>query len=468
MTSQLATSAPQDMSRRTRALALIAIASAIVIVQGVFFLAFEPWRPDVVAHSSLLKSDAGQYEELARCLLDTGSFCDEALRTPGYPLFIAAVYALFGIRPWAVLLSQIGIAVASAAMVYALGHQLHSARVGLLAAGLWAFDPVSLLAPTMLMADGLFVLLLLCALNSYFAGLLRGRIRAGLACGLLLGLAALVRPVGQYFAIILAVAALAWPHRRIGWCTRFAVAVMIGFVLAVAPWSARNYNRFESIKLSTVQGITLLEWQVAGYLASNNDIPFTSAQESLRAEAATLGYVSGGNPFQNEAAEQKLALQYIRSDLVGFALASVRGMAFMYSNVGSTAILERLAHDSGVPTKSTSSVPVATALDQLHPGARYLAARLLIAGVVLTTFAAQWILFFIGARSIWREGDHFLLGLVLAWIAYITLTSGVFGVMRYRMPAAPFVLLVAAVGLNSLIWRRTPDAPSRDATLRRL
>src|SRR5438034_2458436 len=91
--------------------------------------------------------DSASYLDSARALLHGGFATSAApgappqtVRTPGYPLFAAAVFALFGERPAAVVAVQAVLSVVTIALAYAIARTLWDARAGLLAAALLAVD----------------------------------------------------------------------------------------------------------------------------------------------------------------------------------------------------------------------------------------------------------------------------------------------------------------------------------------
>ena len=249
------------------------------------------------------------------------------------------------------------------------------------------------------------------------------------------------------------------------WRTSFAITLLLCFLLAVAPWSYRNFSRFGSVNLSTVQGVTLLEWQVAEYLSAKEGVPFESVQKRLQVEARPLGYDPQGNPFKNAAVEQQLAMQYIWRDPGGFAVATIEGMAFMFVNVGSTALLERLAPVAGAPFSEAriDQLPVSE-LDRTS----ITAGKIAVAAVILPIFVIQWALFGLGARLLWRDRERFLLGMALVSIAYFTLTTGANGLIRFRMPMQPLFLLVAAVGAGGLLGQRVVPSSIAQGHLERV
>src|SRR5262245_13208962 len=77
-------------------------------------------------------TDAQGYHYLALNLLQRGVFSmyaeapfqPDALRTPGYPLFIASIYALFGVAPRAVIVAQAIIDSITALFVMGIAYKL--------------------------------------------------------------------------------------------------------------------------------------------------------------------------------------------------------------------------------------------------------------------------------------------------------------------------------------------------------
>ena len=83
--------------------------------------------------------DAPSYLGPARMLAEHARFENldgekEYLRTPGYPLFIAAVYRVFGERNTAVLLVQVLLSAVTVYLAYLLATRTWSSTIGLVAA----------------------------------------------------------------------------------------------------------------------------------------------------------------------------------------------------------------------------------------------------------------------------------------------------------------------------------------------
>ena len=198
--------------------------------------------------------DANSYDQLAVNLIDHGVYGYEeappivptVLRPPGYSMFLAAVFQLFGHSYVAVQILQIIISLATCVLVAVTAARIvreHTALptalpvVALWAGALSPFDSVycgallSEVVCTALLVAGICIPLLSASPWRW------------LAAGVAFGAAALVRDVFLLFVpFALVVWVIAHPRPRSGReLARSAATLLLGTVLAVAPWTARNY-----------------------------------------------------------------------------------------------------------------------------------------------------------------------------------------------------------------------------------
>jgi tetratricopeptide (TPR) repeat protein len=184
------------------------------------------------------------------------------LRPPGYPWFLAAVYALGGGSPTAAVVANQALGLLSVLLAFLIARRAAGGAAGLLAASVlglhWAgiFFEGELHAPALLGALELAMVWAL--LRAGGSG--SGRSPLGWAClaGVLLGAGALVRPNVLAFLPVVLVW-LAWTRRRRGAPWRSAVgATLLGAVLAIAPATVRNYSvSGEFVPITANLGINL-------------------------------------------------------------------------------------------------------------------------------------------------------------------------------------------------------------------
>ncbi|MFI5459551.1 MAG: ArnT family glycosyltransferase [Isosphaerales bacterium] len=227
--------------------------------------------------------DTAIYWQLARTIrtgapyeiVEWGDIPHYALRTPGYPLILAACHALFGERTLAVRLVQAALGAASVYLVYGLTRQILAMSqpagrdetaaprgwtVPLVAAAMAALNPYYIFMSSLILSEAVFEPLMLAALwglavlwdepgrSTATAGWRKHLI--GLASGGAAGAAILVRPSWALFVpIVLAI----WVVTKLGdrrgraATTRNALVCVLGVALVIGPWWVRNariYGRF--------------------------------------------------------------------------------------------------------------------------------------------------------------------------------------------------------------------------------
>lgn len=225
----------------------------------------------VYSWSRPILNDAQQYDHLAWALAQGEPWVNwqgaldwqfgpngtpTAVRTPGLPLFLAPIYALFGHQPIAGRTALVLFnAVAAGALFYCLRQRFRLATAVAVSLA-WVFWPVSVRAlyyVDSLLAESLAVPLTIFALCALcFEGL-----RAAALAGVFLGLAILTRPhLGPTLLVIpllgfVSFRALRAERKRLIVCT-FCAA------LCLLPWMARNYSAFgRFMPLSSQSGLGL-------------------------------------------------------------------------------------------------------------------------------------------------------------------------------------------------------------------
>jgi 4-amino-4-deoxy-L-arabinose transferase-like glycosyltransferase len=191
---------------------------------------------------AILWADAQEYEAAGRRLYEQGTYGLQALRPPGYPTLIAAVYHLFGESLLALRLVEAVLAVVSVALIGLIGTRVFGRRAGLIAGALAALHPVLAFLPSTQYSESTLVLVITLGLAATFAALGQGGRWRWLIAGLLLGVATLVRAntIGLFPGLALGLV-LALRRARRGVLAP-ALVFGLGLGLAIAPWMIRDHQ----------------------------------------------------------------------------------------------------------------------------------------------------------------------------------------------------------------------------------
>jgi hypothetical protein len=242
------------MPRTKSALAVIC---AIAIAHGLLYLFYQ--RPDW----QLSWTDQGGYKMLGHGLAAGGGFTrypgvtpfvPEAIRQPGYPLFVAAVYRIAGESQTAVVIAQIAVFALICLLSYALGVRAGGVAVGLGAAALTAvYSPLPYFA-ALVLSELWTTFAVTAAMLVTWKALESRRLAWFALAGVVYGYSALSRPVFVLLAPFVAGAGVLLFARKHNWKSEILNWVVVGvtLLLTLAPWLAYNYRHFGIIDITPV------------------------------------------------------------------------------------------------------------------------------------------------------------------------------------------------------------------------
>jgi 4-amino-4-deoxy-L-arabinose transferase-like glycosyltransferase len=358
-----------------------------------------------------------------------------AFRAPLYPYFLGAVYAGTGTSGesgrWAAArLVQVVPSLATAVLVGLLAWQLWGAGVGMTALALASVYPPFVVFGQALLSESLFLPLELAAVIA--AVRIRRSTHAhrwALAAGALCGLASLTRVTGVVLLVVLAGAA--WSAGQGNRRRLTLVALVLGVAAAVVtPWTVRNAIATGAfVPLTTQAGFTL-----AG---TYND----EARLDKDPPAAWRPYVREYQPIlRNPSLDEVEAERELRSATFRYARehpSYVPRVVFW----NATRLLNLRGPRSEDPVAGENSI--SRELSALTVGSFYLVAVLGLLGV---------------ATGAGRRAPLFIWAYPLLALLSVAITVAD---MRLRMPAEPFLVLLAAAGLYGVTGRlRRSDAAS--------
>ena len=189
----------------------------------------------------------------------------DTIRTPGYPLVIAAVLALGLPLPVTIALQHL-LAVITAIAIFLVTERMTGRwRAGLAAQILFSLTPAVRIFAHQYMSDILEAAVVLATILAVMLAARGSMIWAAVA-GLLSGYATLVRPIALFWFLPLALI-LAWRARR-------AAAVFLAAALVLpGGWMLRNYGATGVATISSIGGENLLFYRAAAVLVIHDSPP---------------------------------------------------------------------------------------------------------------------------------------------------------------------------------------------------
>lgn len=186
-------------------------------------------------------------------------------RVPGYPAFLAAIFAFAGNSQRAVMMAQVVVDLATCVLIALIAARLapsHSrGRVALACLWLAALCPFTANYAAVVLTETLVTFLtalaLLLVLEAYAAEFASGRISSGrllispwFLAGIIGGFGALVRPETPLLLVAAGIVLLGWWWRPVNWpkLARAALLMGIGLVLPLLPWAARNWRSLHEVQ----------------------------------------------------------------------------------------------------------------------------------------------------------------------------------------------------------------------------
>ena len=269
----------------------LALICLLAVAHGFIYLLYQ--RPDW----NVSWTDQGGYRMLGHGLAVGGGFTrypgvepfvPEAIRQPGYPLFVAAVYRVAGESQTAVVVAQIAVYALICLLAYALGKRTMGPGAGLGAAALTAlYSPLPYFA-ALVLTELWTTFVVTATMLVTWKALESKRLGWYAAAGVLFGYSALSRPVFVLLGPFVAGLALLLFARWHNWKSELGNWLVVGatMLLTLAPFLSYNYRHFGIIDISPVGlGRPIFESSWQGIWPGKVQATLTDAADSTLTEA---------------------------------------------------------------------------------------------------------------------------------------------------------------------------------------
>ena len=380
--------------------------------------------------------DSAEYEALASSFTEhkpyggaigIGGFPSDLQRPPGYPFFLAFVRSNFGIGRTHVAVVQCVLDSLFTTLLVIAGSFLINEFAGLVAGIVYATDWATIIYTPSTLADSLLAVILGAAICLQAFAVQRRSSYLSLSAGLFLGLAVLVKPVGQVVVIAFLLAWILQRDRRAA-----SLLFLVTYIACVGPWMARNYLRYGLATVSTISTTNLFL-----YTAEASAHPHSIADISSSGLDEDLGGINiqwrsfALSPPERELRMEHEALSLIRQHWPTMIWQA--GIGFTRTCLGTGLVTVRQSFS--------------------HPLGR--SGTVLLSGLAFVQIIALWLLAsiaFVGESSTLNRAVLVLLGLCVLCLVLPAASS--VGQSRFRVPAAPPLSLLAGVGAAVLRERK--------------
>lgn len=428
-----------------------------LLLAGVFlrlgWLEFSSHQPKTTLHSNHV-SEADLINVHA-IQLTQGIWFQDALGKPsgrrpiGYPLFLGALYKLFGIHLSVVRVAHLIFFLATGILVYLMSRLLFSESAGLLAAGMFVFYPISIYSFNLITDEHLFLFIWYLGLFLLFREIRSKPVKfSWVWYGLLFGYATMTRTHTLFMPFVVAWVILL---KQKSWIKALRTAFLVGLTMQLInlPWVIRNYR---------VWKVPILYTATAGFIYAQMNSsagPEGSGHIPERGEPGFSEELEAASKLDNPGVYHQLANREMSRWIVShpkkfLALGTARLLHLMNWNRrgGVWPIYYQYAIGCYDPKRPLSENTRAF-LEELAFIAYYLLLYPFLISVAM--LAAKW-------RTLSRETQISLLALAACFLFWFLEHMVIYPDRKYRYPLEPLMMIVASYFLNFLLlefrWER--------------
>jgi 4-amino-4-deoxy-L-arabinose transferase-like glycosyltransferase len=404
----------------------------------------------------LLTEDQALYIQLAQQFPNSGFLGVTPERVPGYPLFIAAIYTLFGEGLWNVISIQILLDSISCVVIALMAKSLFGK--GFWVAGiLSAINLNMVILSASFLPDTLFLFLFILFLFSLLQYLQNEQFRWFILLVLFISLATLVRPSSYYLIPILLIGLVGWRlwHRdTVLKISTLAVLYLVIVGVLLGGIHQRNYQQYGSTALVSQTGTHLLGWVVPATYQYSGQGNYQEGQRlAIERLALTLQRdqleTLSPNPFESSSYQANVGKDILfELGLLNMLKAWVVGSTInlLAPSVAYAPALRAMEHPSFYETEGNGIVEKLFNYIKNSNGFLYLS--ILAVGTIISIIFTMLAL--IGVFKMIVALPPITTTTLLLLVGYFFAITGPIIGVKYRLPIEPILTLFATYFLNRI------------------
>jgi 4-amino-4-deoxy-L-arabinose transferase-like glycosyltransferase len=470
------------MLKRISAIPLAAIVIFSLVLKLALFCYISPWDKQV-EKEKIVVSDSWQYETIAENLLKYHTFSSptdtfniahysdyklqgylflhaDSYREPGYPLYLALLYFIFGVKPFIAILLQIILSAISTIFAYKIALLLfNNPAVAKLSALLLALDIHSIFVANELLTDTLLVILFLSAIYFFLKGMKNNKWQSFLWGGVLLGLACLTKPIVLLYPAVLFFIIYVFSGQSRGWRIKMGLlfALVCGGITSI--WLVRNHTLYGHWQMTTQGGNDLLFYYSSLTEERITHQNIDSIRVKFQQQADSAGFRNEKDIFRQSDIYKKIAMSYIFNHKLDFLITHFEGGRNMYLSLGNNGIAKTLGWINDADVQRFAVINSRRVLENFKKDKRETALGIIILLVMLIQYGGA----VYGILRIYKDKYFMFVFLLLLSIAYFWAVAGVLGSYRYKLPVVPFICIAAGYGYVYLMNKKKDSLKRSEA-----
>lgn len=409
------------------------------IISCIFLLSLIIGIYFVVARPLLYLRGDTEYVIYARNILDGHGFTLDTkapyhldvYRVPGYSLFLALIYSIFGINNLAVMLIQAFLNASVCILIFFITRRYLSLKTSYLISFLVAVYPFSAVFVHVMYSEVLCIFLFTLGLFLFEKGRESKRILFFALSGLTMGCCLLVRPGTALMFLFMDIAYLLVANFRA--IRRNLLIFNLCVILVWLPWIVRNYTVTHKFIPLTIEVKEELFWASAStgkYFENRMHNPKFIAQFEEIARKLEASKLTG---LQKRMKEEDLYLEYaiknIKDNPFLYLFSSIRRIPRMWVTV---LVPDDISGNYGFLILGGNQIIF------------YIITYFKLSCLILAIYG-MWII-----RRRWREYIFLLLPIIYFSLTHMFLLAEA----RFTLPARPFLLIFSAIGLLGLFTKK--------------
>lgn len=405
--------------------------------------------------------DSSTYYEPARALAERFAFLknptsDEYMffRTPGYPLFLAFLYAIIDNDSF-VIFAQYILFLATSWVVYKIAFEIfNNKKIAQIAFAVSLFDFARLYFAQVIATETFFTFVLTAAIYFWVLFIKRGDLKSFALFCLFFSLDILVRPILLYFAPIILVF-LVFRKDFI----RNSIVFGLIFCVFVFGWMYRNYALSGVFDIASNKGDNAYFYKNAAIEARLNNTRFLEQKTLMENEwqeelenNSTLKYM---NEMELSRHMTALTLEKIKEHPFIFASIQFKGLLPLFFDSGSTnfAVLYGLHKSGSGITGDFATMDFLSLLKRIFENHL----PILLFGMIGFIYIIPLYFFFAKGLVLFcakKELDLIRVFLAVIFLYLVYLSIGAESFSRLRVPLMPIIYLIASFGIWDFIKNR--------------